>query len=423
MTTWCYWTGDKSQVIGLCLESLARHNQDFRLIDDEFMVANAPDLWELVERRSPQVKADLFRLWLLTEHGGQWVDADCVALRRLDMRDHLSEQVEMVCYSNGKPGHVSNAVMAAKPCSEIAREALRRALRVVRSRRADQQIQYGATGQGVLGQLAVDVGRGRLKVCQRFRWAPVRFTEVSAFARTRPSDGKHAQSGAWHPNARLYHFTGKGLTTFGQMSRAQILASKSFGGFLFRRSMGRVRPLRSREILKRVPTDTPVVGCEVGVHRAQNASVLLQQRPQLQMHLVDMWKVTEEYKLSGDALSKRSQAARQLDMQRASGAVAFANGRAMMRRGESAFVAQQFSDGSLDFVFIDADHSYAGCLADICAWLPKVRRGGWIGGHDYGHRLERGGLWGVKRAVNEIAEQHGWHVETGQDLTWFCVVS
>ena len=45
--------------------------------------------------------------------------------------------------------------------------------------------------------------------------------------------------------------------------------------------------------------------------------------------------------------------------------------------------AELVEDKSLDFVFIDADHSYSGCLADIKAWTPKVRPGGMVSGHDY----------------------------------------
>lgn len=40
-------------------------------------------------------------------------------------------------------------------------------------------------------------------------------------------------------------------------------------------------------------------------------------------------------------------------------------------------------DGSLDFVFIDADHSEAAVADDILCWASKVRAGGWLGGHDY----------------------------------------
>ena len=46
--------------------------------------------------------------------------------------------------------------------------------------------------------------------------------------------------------------------------------------------------------------------------------------------------------------------------------------------------AKGFEDASLDFVFIDGDHSYDQVLADMRAWLPKVKDGGWLGGHDVG---------------------------------------
>lgn len=45
--------------------------------------------------------------------------------------------------------------------------------------------------------------------------------------------------------------------------------------------------------------------------------------------------------------------------------------------------ANQFEDNSLDFVHIDASHDYENVLADICAWYPKVKPGGFITGDDY----------------------------------------
>jgi predicted O-methyltransferase YrrM len=66
--------------------------------------------------------------------------------------------------------------------------------------------------------------------------------------------------------------------------------------------------------------------------------------------------------------------------------------------GDSADAAQQFSSMSVDFVFIDTDHSYEGAWRDIQAWLPKMRRGGVIAGHDY----DRNSFPGVCRAVDEI---------------------
>lgn len=51
----------------------------------------------------------------------------------------------------------------------------------------------------------------------------------------------------------------------------------------------------------------------------------------------------------------------------------------------SVEAAQQFPDSYFDVVWIDADHTYEGCKADIAAWWPKVRAGGFIGGDDWAY--------------------------------------
>ena len=45
--------------------------------------------------------------------------------------------------------------------------------------------------------------------------------------------------------------------------------------------------------------------------------------------------------------------------------------------------SRKFKDNSLDFVFLDASHEYEDVKDDILAWLPKVKPGGFLAGHDY----------------------------------------
>ena len=59
--------------------------------------------------------------------------------------------------------------------------------------------------------------------------------------------------------------------------------------------------------------------------------------------------------------------------------------------------ARFVKDGSLDFVFIDAGHGYEAVRDDIRNWLPMVRPGGWLMGHDFDTAVHPG----VVRAVNE----------------------
>ena len=70
--------------------------------------------------------------------------------------------------------------------------------------------------------------------------------------------------------------------------------------------------------------------------------------------------------------------------------------------------ARAFADGSLDFVFLDADHRPQSVLADIKAWLPKVRPQGILAGHDYYYETV-GYQWdnkdNVAEGVNEAVRQ------------------
>ena len=65
-------------------------------------------------------------------------------------------------------------------------------------------------------------------------------------------------------------------------------------------------------------------------------------------------------------------------------------------RNTSVDAAKLYENNSLDFVFIDADHSYESVREDIDAWLPKIKKGGIISGHDYSEHWP-----GVVKAVDE----------------------
>ena len=58
--------------------------------------------------------------------------------------------------------------------------------------------------------------------------------------------------------------------------------------------------------------------------------------------------------------------------------------RFLLHRNPSTAAAAQYENESLDWVYIDAGHSFEDIKADYEAWFPKVRTGGIISGHDYG---------------------------------------
>lgn len=71
---------------------------------------------------------------------------------------------------------------------------------------------------------------------------------------------------------------------------------------------------------------------------------------------------------------------------------------------DSVAAARTYEDKTFDFVFIDGSHLYEAVFNDIRAWLPKVKPGGYIGGHDYDGPED---FNGVARAVTDVfRDQH-----------------
>jgi hypothetical protein len=65
------------------------------------------------------------------------------------------------------------------------------------------------------------------------------------------------------------------------------------------------------------------------------------------------------------------------------------NGFVEIVKGRGVDVAESFSPGSLSFVFIDGSHEEADVWWDLEHFVPKVKPGGVIAGHDY----DRDGVW------------------------------
>jgi len=59
-------------------------------------------------------------------------------------------------------------------------------------------------------------------------------------------------------------------------------------------------------------------------------------------------------------------------------------------------------DDILDWIYVDGDHSYEGCLRDLNNALSKVKNGGMILGDDYGWPGSKWNKPGVTQAVNEF---------------------
>jgi predicted O-methyltransferase YrrM len=79
--------------------------------------------------------------------------------------------------------------------------------------------------------------------------------------------------------------------------------------------------------------------------------------------------------------------------------------------------SQKFPDGSLSVVWIDAAHDYDNVKQDVLKWLPKLKNGGLMLGHDYPEPTDpNGGFEELTKAVNETVRDN----KKFKDFGWFC---
>ena len=107
------------------------------------------------------------------------------------------------------------------------------------------------------------------------------------------------------------------------------------------------------------------------------------------------------------------------------------DGRTSLLRMTSMAASTFFPKESLDFCYIDGDHSLEGIYMDLKAWIPKIRIGGIIAGHDYkdGHKSGINDYFGeqldfhVKTAVDYFCRRYGYklNVTGGLILSWWFV--
>jgi hypothetical protein len=116
------------------------------------------------------------------------------------------------------------------------------------------------------------------------------------------------------------------------------------------------------------------VGAEVGVLRGEYTEKFCQAG--LKMYAIDPWTTYVNY--------RRHSREEPYD-------VMFENVKARLSpydctiiRKKSMDALEDFPDGSLDFVYIDGNHTVRYIVEDIYEWYRKIRVGGIIAGHDYG---------------------------------------
>ena len=136
-----------------------------------------------------------------------------------------------------------------------------------------------------------------------------------------------------------------------------------------------IEPLRRRsiEIMNKVFNNKLVKGVEIGVFRGDNSKNILDSLNIEKLYLIDTWKgysgIERKWKCQEENYNFVINRFKE-----------YSNVEIIRNFSEKA--SKSFLDNSLDFVYIDANHSYKYVFQDISLWTLKVKKNGFIAGHD-----------------------------------------
>lgn len=138
------------------------------------------------------------------------------------------------------------------------------------------------------------------------------------------------------------------------------------------------------------------VGVEIGVERGMFSKTLCSQYPEVKLYCIDPWKAYKTYRehVSQEKLDGFYEDTKQR----------LSHFNCEIIRKFSIDAVKDFEDESLDFIYIDANHNYENVMLDMILWLPKLKKGGMLAGHDYKKFKGQNHIYGVVPAVNDYAK-------------------
>lgn len=153
------------------------------------------------------------------------------------------------------------------------------------------------------------------------------------------------------------------------------------------------------------------IAVEVGSHRGGYASAFLEQWQGKYLYCIDPWYNPPGYEEQATHLHVSRGENRHEDYQACRDALRSIDPNAkrhIMLHALSLEVVSAFGNESLDFVYLDADHTRPAIDNDLEAWWHKVKPGGLLAGHDFLCPMEPEGGWGryIQPAVMEFASRY-----------------
>lgn len=148
-------------------------------------------------------------------------------------------------------------------------------------------------------------------------------------------------------------------------------------------------------------------GVEVGVEKGKNAQTMFEIIPNLKLYGVDPYQQHPQASYVYHA-EKRGWNDKYLQNCKKQCLKRMHARNFTLLQGFSEYMADKLKDNTLDFVYIDADHSYDMIMLDVIKWGRKLKKGGIMSGHDYYYDSNKQGRRAkVTQAINDYTKIHG----------------
>lgn len=408
----------------ICLDSLIRHNPTAKIFTKESIkdLPGGEELCEKYKHLSLVHFSDLFRVWYILNFGGFWIDADCIHLRAMGFPYEMEDDNVAFIYDDAEMRKINQCMMYSKyPNNEFLQKYYNRQVKLIADKGSN--LSYLDLGQWSIHHILTHEPTKLIPViAPHWEYNYIVWFDKTCFLHEKDWYHFEHNRNYYNPNAYCYHITSGAIDLVKDRSYESILNGRSFLSFLSMRALtDGYEGTTHKPILKRLPEINKNYNyVEVGVYEGATAAVIAQQRHNAIIHCVDPWanNSSYDYKATNDylAFSSDEQHQRHFETFKARNWFTESQGRLKIYRKQSQVAVEDFSDNSMDLVFIDADHSYSGVKQDINLWWNKVKSGGYLGGHDYDFPDLP---FGVKKAVDEFVAERDLELELDGCWCWF----
>jgi hypothetical protein len=137
-----------------------------------------------------------------------------------------------------------------------------------------------------------------------------------------------------------------------------------------------------------------LIGCELGVCKGRNLRFLLDRAPNIKtVYAIDPWEPYDDWCGHMDQTTVESWMRQAVDL------LEDYDDKITVLRAKSSVALNYIKDNTLDYIFIDGNHSYESTKFDLENSFKKIKSKGLLSGHDW--QLES-----VQQAVTEFRKEN-----------------